>query len=67
MFNRYQIVSFGFLTVMAVLVNPVHAVGGWMGQDTLHVPMSWCVVQGSPAEADPDVNGDTNTDVVIWR
>ncbi|MGB5398024.1 MAG: hypothetical protein WBN96_12810 [Gammaproteobacteria bacterium] len=29
--------------------------------------MSWCVVQGSPAQTNPNINGDTNTDAVIWR
>ena len=67
MFNQYQIFSFGFLFLLGTMVNPVHAAGGWMGQDTLHVPLSWCVVQGSPAEDNPDVNGDTDTDAVIWR
>lgn len=44
-----------------------HAVGVWNGQDLLHVPISWCIVQGSPAEANPNVAGDTTTDAVIWR
>lgn len=44
------------------------AAGAWLGgQDLLHVPMSWCVVQGSPAEANPNINGDTDTDALIWR
>lgn len=67
MFNQYQILTSGLLVALATTVNSVHGAGGWMGQDTLHVPMSWCVVQGSPAQADPDVNGDANTDAVIWR
>jgi hypothetical protein len=31
------------------------------------VPISWCIVQGSPAEANPNVAGDTTTDALIWR
>ena len=38
----------------------------WSG-NILHVPMSWCVVEGSPAQTSPNINGDTNTDAVIWR
>jgi hypothetical protein len=38
-----------------------------MGQNTLHVPASWCIVVGSPAQAAPNVAGDTATDDVIWR
>jgi hypothetical protein len=38
-----------------------------MGQNTLHVPTSWCVVRGSQAEAAPNVAGDTATDDVVWR
>jgi hypothetical protein len=38
-----------------------------MGQDTFHVPTSWCIVQGSPAQAAPNIAGDTTTDDLIWR
>src|ERR671929_28483 len=44
-----------------------HAAGTWNGQDLLHVPISWCIVEGSPAAANPNVAGDTNTDDLIWR
>jgi hypothetical protein len=43
------------------------------GQTILHVPMAWCIVNGSPAQAAPNVLSegttvaDTNTDAVIWR
>ncbi len=43
------------------------------GTDILHVPMSWCVVRGAPAEAAPNVTSegttvaDTNTNAVMWR
>ncbi|HEX8067594.1 MAG TPA: hypothetical protein VF520_13830 [Thermoleophilaceae bacterium] len=39
----------------------------------LHVPMAWCVVNGSPAQAAPNITSegsgaaDTDTDAVIWR
>ncbi len=29
--------------------------------------MSWCIVQGSPAQTSPNVAGDTTTDNLIWR
>ena len=38
----------------------------WSG-NILHIPMSWCIVEGSPAQTNPNINGDTNTDAVIWR
>ena len=42
------------------------------GTDILHVPMAWCVVDQSPAEAAPDIvneggGADTDTDSVMWR
>jgi hypothetical protein len=46
---------------------PARAAGTWNGQDTLHVPIAWCIVQGSPAQANPNVAGDTVTDDLIWR
>lgn len=50
-----------------LLASASHAAGQWNGQDLLHVPISWCIVQGSPAEANPNVAGDTTTDALIWR
>ncbi len=38
----------------------------WAG-GIIYVPMSWCIVDQSPAEASPNINGDTNTDALIWR
>lgn len=55
------------------VVREAEAAGaGQAGRDILHVPMSWCVVIGSPAQANPNILGlsgtlDTNTDAVIWR
>lgn len=49
------------------LVAPARADNTWNGQDTLHVPLSWCAVQGSPAAANPNIAGDTTTDAVLWR
>lgn len=54
--------------ILAVISNSAAmAAGTWMGQNTLHVPTSWCIVQGSPAQAAPNIAGDTATDDLIWR
>jgi len=45
----------------------VWAAGAWNGQDLFHVPLSWCIIQGSPAQANPNVAGETITDDIIWR
>lgn len=37
------------------------------GMDLLHVPISWCPVIGSPAQATPNIAGDTATDDILWR
>ena len=43
------------------------------GTRILHVPMSWCVVRGTPADVAPNVTSegstvaDTDTNAVIWR
>jgi heme O synthase-like polyprenyltransferase len=43
------------------------------GTRILYVPMSWCVVRGTPAAVAPNVTSegttvaDTNTDAVMWR
>ena len=56
------------LSLLAFLpASASHAAGQWNGQDLLHVPVSWCIVQGSPAETNPNVAGDTTTDALIWR
>ncbi len=46
---------------------PGNAAGTWNGQDSLHVPISWCAIQGSPAQANPNLAGDTDTDAILWR
>lgn len=66
------------LPIVSVLLTltlrppPATADNTWNGQDTLHVPLSWGIVQGSPAQANPNITGlngvtDTNTDALIWR
>lgn len=43
------------------------------GTNILHVPMSWCIVNGSPAAVAPNIlsegatTPDTTTNAVIWR
>lgn len=59
-----------FLTAPTVASS---AGAGQGGRDILHVPLSWCAVQGSPAAAAPNILGigattpDTTTDAVLWR
>lgn len=53
--------------LLAIPGPPAQAVGTWGGQDTLHVPISWCAIQGSPAVANPNIGGDTDTDAILWR
>jgi len=53
-------------SVLLALLFILPGSNAWSG-NILHIPMSWCVVQGSPAQATPNINGDTNTDAVIWR
>jgi hypothetical protein len=48
-------------------VSSSWATGTWNGQNSLHVPTSWCIVQGSRAQAAPNIAGDTATDDLIWR
>lgn len=56
------------LIVLMLVAFDSYAVGSWTGgQDTYHVPMAWCVVNGSPAEAAPNIPPDTGTDAIIWR
>ena len=64
--TKLQLILAIILFIM-VISEDVHAVGTWNGQDTLHVPLSWCAVQGSPAAVNPNINGDTTTDAVLWR
>ena len=69
-------ISFTFLAIFLFgvaiydyhpFLQDVSAIGTWNGQNTLHVPISWCAVQGSPAVANPNLNGDTTTDTILWR
>jgi hypothetical protein len=64
----------GLSLSLALLPAPSFAVGAWTGgQDILHVPISWCALQGSPAADNPDITpvggtaADTDTDSVLWR
>lgn len=59
--------AFGLFLLFPPLAPSLNPIGTWNGQNTLHVPMSWCIVQGSPAQASPNVAGDTTTDDLIWR
>jgi hypothetical protein len=53
---------------LTTLATPaLWATGTWNGQNTLHVPTSWCIVQGSRAQTAPNIAGDTATDDLIWR
>jgi len=58
--------------VVAAAVLAVATTSAQAGQ-VLHVPMSWCVVNGSPAQVAPSVlpEGsavpDTTTEAVMWR
>jgi hypothetical protein len=35
--------------------------------DRIYVPISWAAVEGSPAEANPNIGDDMTTDAVLWR
>ena len=59
------VVAAGQLAIFSLLYI-LPSSNAWSG-NILHVPMSWCIVQGSPAQTAPNINGDTNTDAVIWR
>lgn len=63
--------SLGTMNLVATLAlcssDLIYAAGAWNGQDSLHVPISWCAVQGSPAQANPNLAGDTDTDAILWR
>ena len=62
--NKYK----SLLILAGLYASNVGAVGtGPGGIDVLHVPMSWCIVDQSPAEANPNIAGDTSTDALIWR
>ncbi len=76
--NTRGVIRFGLLVALILTLclapsgRETRAAGAWGGQDLYHVPMSWCIVIGSPAQASPNILGlngtlDTNTDAVIWR
>jgi hypothetical protein len=54
---------FALTLMILVLLEAGSVQGGYI----LHVPISWCAVVGSPAQAAPNVNGDTTTNDVLWR
>jgi len=53
--------------VSSLRPSVVFASGNWNGQDTYHVPISWCAVRGSPAVDNPNLAGDTTTNNILWR
>ncbi len=60
--------SAALATLFIAATSQANAVGvGPGGVDLLHVPISWCPVIGSPAQANPNLNGDTETDAILWR
>ncbi|NWG17258.1 MAG: hypothetical protein HXY41_11535 [Chloroflexi bacterium] len=64
------VVAAGFslcVGVSSLRPSVVFASGNWNGQDTYHVPISWCAAQGSPAVNNPNVAGDTTTNNILWR
>jgi hypothetical protein len=72
----YVLISFVVLVVPLAyeitIIKDVHAPGTWNGQDTIRVPIAWCVVRGSPAFENPNIPNpwggtDTTTDEVLWR
>jgi hypothetical protein len=72
----YVLISFVVLVVPlayeVTIIKDVHAPGTWNGQDTIHVPIAWCAVRGSPAFENPNIpnpwgGADTTTDEVLWR
>jgi len=68
---RFFIVFFllEFITYPCQILNiaSVSAIGKWNGQNTYHVPMSWCAVKGSPVVDHPQVSGDNTTNNILWR
>jgi len=71
---RFAAAVLSVLTIGVLVPGGAFATGAWTGgQDVLHVPLSWCAVQGSPAAANPNIlplgsaTPDTNTDAVLWR
>jgi hypothetical protein len=53
-------------------VEEANAIGGWRGQDSYRIPVSWCAVHGSQAADNPNIPNpwggvDRTTDDVLWR
>ncbi len=67
MSHRLPRIALALFLMFPPLAPSLNPIGAWNGQNVLHVPMSWCIVQGSPAQASPNVAGDTVTDDLIWR
>jgi hypothetical protein len=70
--GKYHWISLILVTAAAFFAPTTYSAGMWNGQDLLHVPMSWCIVSGSPAQTNPNILGlngtlDSSTDAVIWR
>jgi hypothetical protein len=63
----------GLLAAVVVAASPALATTPAQAGQVLHVPMSWCVVNGSPAQVAPNVLpegstvADTTTEAVMWR
>lgn len=67
------------LSLCLVIANESHsagkltAVGGWKGQDSYRIPVSWCAVHGSAAADNPNIpnpeggDADQTTDNVLSR
>ncbi len=51
------------LTLSSAMLFSFPALAG----NVIHVPMSWCVVEGSRAEDNPNIGADSQTDAIIWR
>lgn len=69
-YAKFFFILAAFLTLMiapSATTPTAFASGTWNGQDTFHVPISWCAVTGSPAQANPNIAGDTDTDAILWR
>jgi hypothetical protein len=61
-----------FLLQSIVPYQMANAIGTWYGQNTYHIPMSWCAVRGSPTVDAPNVPNppnpnDVDTDSILWR
>ena len=47
-------------------VEPVAAVGP-DGDEVVHIPLRWCVLEGTPAAEDPGALGETSTEQVLLK